>query len=280
MKKRGMSHIEVFLAFIIFLSTLFGALYFFNPEKGVALSEKIADDGLDALQEKTSVNLLRYSVMINNRDDALTPGDDRISHQKAGIRLSTFFGRNSNNALAFDADNSGIGIKARIKDKASDNDEDVYCLQKEDSNGAGINWNDREFVHLYIGDASYTGQYLGQEGADFNCENSDDLLENQYSAASLLNESFVSEKKIKELKSRYETSSDSYSALKSSMGIPRSIDFSFTLSYENSGSSKIVISTERKKPRGLQVLSKTKRVKILREDGKTFSFGDISISTW
>src|SRR3989338_4636988 len=72
MRKRGIGHIEVILAFILFVGFLLFGLYFLNPLD----SGRVLDSSLfyakDAIKDNVSSNLLVYSIIIDSPSDAVS----------------------------------------------------------------------------------------------------------------------------------------------------------------------------------------------------------------
>lgn len=93
----------------------------------------------------------------------------------------------------------------------------------------------------------------------------------EYQIASSSNNSIISEKRILGLKDNYED----YSSLKEQMGIPASMDFSFTLEFSADDS---IIAAQDETGRG-EVFSETVLKEVLRKDG-TSQFGYLTVSVW
>ena len=64
MQKRGFSHIEVILAFMIFISATLFVFYFFNPTEKKYSTDYVIDGVYDKMEEMMSANSYNYGVMI------------------------------------------------------------------------------------------------------------------------------------------------------------------------------------------------------------------------
>ena len=86
--------------------------------------------------------------------------------------------------------------------------------------------------------------------------------------------SSISEKVISELKAKNLNNTD-YNQLKQILNIPAGRDFTFNLRFENGEE----IGISRNIPRGLNVFSKSERLKVIRIDGRR-EFADLIVRIW
>jgi len=81
MDKRGISHVEIILAFVIFVAVVGFALYFFNPGDSTRLVETSLEYAFREISQNTSIPIETFSVVI---DSAAIVGDN-ISLNFSGI---------------------------------------------------------------------------------------------------------------------------------------------------------------------------------------------------
>lgn len=80
MNKRGAANVEVVLAFVLFITVMGFAIYFFNPVKSSGKGETASTYALDDIIKNASVKMTEYSVVLNPN----SPIAIRISNQNAG----------------------------------------------------------------------------------------------------------------------------------------------------------------------------------------------------
>lgn len=109
MIKRGMGHIEVILAFVLFVGFLLFGLYFFNPLNNNRLIDSSLFYAMDEITKNTSSELLTYAVVINSSvaSDAVALQLDRNGIEGSGVRVEKSDGeslnsRYENNNLVFE----------------------------------------------------------------------------------------------------------------------------------------------------------------------------------
>lgn len=64
MKKNGMSHIEIVLSFLLFLSAIVAIFYFFNPVDANRANESIAQQTVNEISRNLSMVMNTYSVKV------------------------------------------------------------------------------------------------------------------------------------------------------------------------------------------------------------------------
>ena len=85
--KRGISHIEVVLSFLIFAVAVGFALFFFSPANSTRLIETTLDYTFREISDRTGTTLEIYSVIVNgsNPDIPLPPHLNTITIEIRGI---------------------------------------------------------------------------------------------------------------------------------------------------------------------------------------------------
>ncbi len=74
MKKRGLSHIEFILAFVLFLTAIGSALYYFNPLPETRVTASSANNFANAMTKKAEVDLTSYRVTFSKPTNFIPPG--------------------------------------------------------------------------------------------------------------------------------------------------------------------------------------------------------------
>ena len=189
MNKKGFSHVEAIISFVLFAGFLIAGLYFLNPT-GLG-TKKLLDSTLtyaiDEVIKNASSELTSYSVVIKQSVPA-----------SAGI-------------VSFPVEkNAGAGIRVE--------NNNGLVMQSSYTNGQ-VNFDrqgDRFFV-IKTGDFAENNANLGS---------ATNLLPNDYSISSSDKKQVISEKLFFELKNRYDSD---YAKLKKEFNLPNRIDFSFSL---------------------------------------------------
>lgn len=65
MHKRGMGHVEVILAFVLFIGFLIFGIYFFNPLSNDRVLDSSLAYALDELEDNVTTSALTYGIVIN-----------------------------------------------------------------------------------------------------------------------------------------------------------------------------------------------------------------------
>ncbi|MEK6843953.1 MAG: hypothetical protein AABX83_00855 [Nanoarchaeota archaeon] len=242
MNKRGISHIEVMLSFLIFAGFVIFALYFFNPFQQ---SSRLIDSSLDyAIREiinNATVNLETFSITMD------VSGGGIIRKIKiAGVD-------NSKNAVV---ENRHGAIVPSRRDGNSDNTEfDTSLVHDNDpTKGFAIFKFSYDFPQ---------GTLTGGGGQ---------LEEDKYKITSYNNLELLSENKIKELNNSYNID---YQNLKKGFNLPERVDFGFMLEFN----SNDFIEAQKKVPQGVELFSDLKRVEVLRTNGKV-QFANLIVRVW
>ena len=237
MHKKGASSLEFILAFVLFASFTVAVLYFFNPVKTLKNMDYSRDYTLNKIIENTSVDLDSYSIIIDQ--SALSP----IIIEIPGMGNEKHVGAVNYGGVMVDAKRKSI---------------DEFCV---DISNIDI-INNKKFATLYFSEdiAESTGLSCIQ-----------DLDKSKYNIASSLTDKVISESRFLLLNNSY----PDYSALKTQLGIPADVDFSFSLIL---GEIKIVAGGP---PEEItrEIFSETVRKEVLGTDGIP-QFGELTVSVW
>ena len=92
MQKRGLSHIEVILAFVLFVGFLIFGLYFFNPLDSGRVVDSSLIYTINEIVENTSAFTLRYAVSLNTSKESVEFPLPRENTDGGGFRVETHNG--------------------------------------------------------------------------------------------------------------------------------------------------------------------------------------------
>src|SRR3989344_9643961 len=225
MRKRGISHIEIILSFIIFVGAIAFALYFFNPADSDRLIDTSLNYGFREIIEYTEVEVQTFSVDIDGTgidDDEIDIGSniDAVPVNISGV--------NSNYGTRVERYEGSVLSAIRGGD--------FVHIQRP-----GSGWQTIDFVSISYSDEFSLGS--GVTGAH---------EEKYYRLASSTSKKVLGERLFLELVQQYVAN---YTILKEEFNIPPRVNFGFSLEYSNG-----TIKAERQIPEGLEVFSEKKRV--------------------
>ena len=164
MQKRGIGHIEVILAFILFVSFLAFGLYFFNPLDSGRVLDSTLFYATDAISKNVSSDLLIYGIVINSNVNTVSLDVSRNEISNEGVRVE-----------------NNRGIK-----KPSSYENGNLVFEK----------NAESFFFVLFGDFPYNGEVLNEQPTMLESEN--------FSISSSDTKSIFSESKLLELKQNYD----------------------------------------------------------------------------
>ena len=167
MNNKGISHIEVILSFLLFITAVGFGLYFFNSSSNVRLAETIISYAFREIEKNTSINLEVYSVTING--SAIPSGEIALNFSGVGrnVTVITYEGERLNSS------------------RGGQNGELVYI--------SSSNWRDKEFIYVIFGEEFFEDSLLESE------EHNKDY----YRIGSYESREVISEKRLKILNQTY-----------------------------------------------------------------------------
>lgn len=121
MNKRGISHVEVIFAFVLFITFVAGAIYFINPTRSDQSGEIASRYALDSIITNASSSLIRYSFVVKD---------------------------NSPNIVKFELSSSYSGLNAIAKTEAGD-----LLRSKRAGNEVYVDLNSNNFTNIELSDA-------------------------------------------------------------------------------------------------------------------------------
>ncbi len=258
MKKRGMSHIEIILSFIIFIAAVTGIFYFFNPASDVGLIQSTLLSLSDSVTEQGSTELTRYVISFTKAN-----ADQESEKNDLAIGVGEDFpgGSIPENADVLATDlKSNKQLKWDISTK--DGKRDTINIDNTDELGTPGKQGEKLLLYIYISegiDGSLTRQTEGITASNKG-----------YAILSSFTRNILSEKKISEIPEDAEL-------IRKRFNIPATLNFEFELKLEG---RTIRRTTSLLLPDASdEVFIETKRVEALREDGK-IEFADLIVKTW
>jgi len=251
MIKRGLSHIEVVLAFIIFIVAISFALFLFSPTNSNRLVESSLTYSFIEILDKVTIDVETYTLIFEDIPDKDLPGNGIVK-----IKIS--------------------GTEERENVQISNKDGAIISSKKLP--------NDK-FINIeYPGEGIYFIKY-GEDYEEGDIPGGGLIDERFYTIASSYIEDIVSEEKFLGLVKAY---NDNYLGLKGEDGfnLPNRVHFSFKLVFKNPSDPNNPEVIEPNNPdaffdENTDVFIDTKRVEVLRNDLlETIEFADLTVTIW
>jgi hypothetical protein len=246
MDKKGASHIEIILSFLLFLVFIGAAFYFFSPTNTDRITDSSKEYTFREITKRTNSNVQVFSFKINY---AIKPDGKIILDQ--GISLI------NGNVRAYNKE--GISVSAGRTG-------DYLAVGSND-------WSKNDFIKVVVSedldfDESLINIYGGSEGYGYSSTPDPSY----YTSGSAENKKIISEKKALELKEDYNLD---YLGLKKEFNLPGRVNFGFILKIND----EYKIESVKEIPQGLEVFSENRKVEVLMKDGK-IELADLTIEIW
>ena len=228
MDKRGVSHIEIIMSFIIFIGFVLFAFYILDPSKDLEILDSSAVYSISEIKERSMTQLQIFSIVFDVSlltESAIVELDSSINVNE-GVQVYNYKGdllssRTEDSKIYFDP--------SQINTKSS-----------------------KGFAIIKIGKGlKAKNNYVG--AGSFN--------ENSYTIASSDTINLISESKLKEFEKKFD---EDYLALKEEIGLPKNVDLGFSLIIDNT--EKIRKGSDA--PSNKQVISKTEILDVLTDSGE------------
>ena len=196
MKKRGISHIEVILSFVLFITAVGFGLYFFNSGDSTRFVSTTISYAFREIEKNTSTSLEFFSVNVNG---ALIMSNE-IALDFSGVTGDTTI-------LTYDG-------RILNSSRGGTNGELVYI--------SSPNWGGEDFIYVVFGEEFSEDTLSETEGHN----------ETYYRIGSSETRDVISERKFKMLNQAYYAD---YRGLKSqsNFNLPDRADFGFSLEFDN-----------------------------------------------
>jgi len=192
MEKRGISHIEFIISFIIFITFVAFAIFLFNPLKDSNITNSALPFTVNEIIKNTSVDLTIYSIKINKN---AIPLNQKI--------------------IAIDLQNILTEEQVRVESYTGQ-----VLRSKKEGNIIYFDFSNEEFVLVKSGKDFLPYSPIFTEKPAIN--------ENYYAVASSSREKIVSEKRLIELNDSYYKN---YEELKNNLKIPGQTNFGFSVRF-------------------------------------------------
>jgi hypothetical protein len=198
MKKRGISHVEIILSFVLFVVAVGFALYIFSPGGGSRIAESSLDYSFIEIMRNTSTPVETFSVIINKSEIRESLIALNFSGVSGNTSVETYGGEN--------LDSSRFG--------------DLVIVEGLPSTG----WSTIDMIYISF------GKEFDEDGLAHTSVN-----ESYYSIGSSVSQKIISEKNFLSLNSTYYSN---YSQLKgrNQFNLPQRVDFGFSLIFEGNDS--------------------------------------------
>jgi hypothetical protein len=239
MEKRGISHIEMILSFILFAAAVGFALYFLSPTNVGKIKDVSLDYTARSIEKNTTIEVLVYSVVIDNNTIIDAGSPQIIALNFSGVNPGYNSRVENYNGTLIDSSRSG---------------EMVYIR------GGSLGWDKIDFVYVKFGE-DFATQSVSSATHD----------KTYYSVSTKETKSVISEKRFSNLKSLYDSG---YESLKVGFNLPKRTNFGFQLAMAGNN-----IKAETRVSSSQEVFARTKRIEVLREDGR-IEFGDLKVMIW
>lgn len=197
MKKRGISHVEIILSFVLFVVAVGFALYIFSPGGGSRIAESSLDYSFIEITRNTSTSVETFSVIINK---------SVITGNLIALNFSGVLGN--------------VSVRTYNEEKLDSSRFGDLVIVEGPSSG----WSNTDLIYVSF------GQEFGDDGlAQVEVNNS------YYSIGSSISKKIVSEKNFLSLNSTYYSSYSSLKG-RNQFNLPQRVDFGFSLVFEDNDS--------------------------------------------
>ncbi len=256
MKKRGGSHIEMILSFIIFIAAVGAALYFFSPARTDRLVDSTLDYTFREITAETQTAYERYFVTMENMVNVGYQGKDlrlEMINVNSGQKTRTIFNRGAESAV----------MKSKVE-------------------GGKVVIGSPSFTLPVGGNINNWDKILGTD--KFEIILADSFVENAPSGTIVACESAggictlaFQEKKVvysqsdfEALKAEYDSN---YNGVRERFNLPRRVQFEFEVPAIGVNAARL------DKPDGVEVFQSKKRIELLKSNGEII-FTDLIVRVW
>ena len=245
MNKRGISHIEMLLSFLIFAGFVIFALHFFSPFNASRLIEPSLTYAKIEIIKNTTIEIESYSISldVSNSNDLNSVVQIEIEDYDASKEVQAK-NRNGDIVLA-----EGVGSSNHIKFNTSN----VYDTDPT-----------KGFAIFRFGEGLIENPPPGGGGNN---------MIGTYTIISSEKEKFISESRIINLKTAYEKN---YESVRNAFNLPSRANLEFEVAF----STTEKISAQRPlRPQSEEMFVNSKRIEVLRNTGE-IQFADLKVRVW
>ena len=242
MKKSGISHIEVILSMVLFITFVIIGLAFFNPATSSRFVSSSLEYASDEILDEIEIDLESFSVVIK----------EEWTESEIGVEI-------------IDIENGNKGMKV------------VNSLGVEVPSS-----RDRQMVYFTRNPSDRFFSVLLSEGFDLADDSVNPVVTDpaNYDIGSASSRKVVSEEKTLELQGRYDTDYEDLktgSPEEDGFNLAYRLDFSFSLIFSDKPEKNI--EAVRDIPSGLEVFSDVERVEVLTTEEELTS-ADLLVKIW
>ena len=250
--KRGTTHIEAIVSFVLFFLFVGAGFYFFSPR-----TDQLADASLDYATREIIQNTTTHSEIYN------------LLLKKQGGNVPVCLNVDTNLKAVVLDEAGNVVPSSRVSGQSG-----IIHIRKQG--------NDDQYVRIvFSGDIieKNHGDCNGPGACGSTC-NSDDDTNDDFDIISSFKGDFVSEERLKQLKAKYDVPA-TYTQLVEQFNLPDRVDFGFSIALSDIDSECTAdgIVAGKAVPEGVQIYVGKKRVEVLRSDG-TRAFSDLVTSVW
>ena len=245
MNKRGISHIEMLLSFLIFAGFVIFALHFFSPFNASRLIESSLTYAKIEIIKNTTIEIESYSISldVSNSNDLNSVVQIEIEDYDASKEVQAK-NRNGDIVLA-----ERVGSSNHIKFNTSN----VYDTDPT-----------KGFAIFRFGEGLIENPPPGGGGNN---------MIGTYTIISSEKEKFISESRIINLKTAYEKN---YESVRNAFNLPSRANLEFEVAF----STTEKISAQRPlRPQSEEMFVNSKRIEVLRNTGE-IQFADLKVRVW
>ncbi len=247
-EKRGASHIEIILAFILFAGFIVFALYFFSPRD----TDRFVETNIDYVNRE----VMKYA---NSDVDEISVKIDssKVGFGKTRVILSG----------VAKIDGEDIDLAKNVGTVDSNGEVLASNRRKNNEDDICVVWQSKEIMTLRFSNG------IDNDGSNY-CQGAQAITDNNgYEVVFVKNRMILSENGMLALKDEYY---NNYLSLKKDeFNLPDRVNFAVNLTFGDS--DEIVM--EQAIPDNLEVFVNTRRVEVLRGEGNIV-FADLVIKVW
>lgn len=244
MKKRGLSHVEIILSFVLFVAAVSAGFYFLNPGNAKRIADSSLEYAFREIVKNSTINVASFGVKINNEAILEDESQNQQMIEVISVNLSRQFNDVKSRVSVF----NGEVLASKLEDNI------LYI--KAGSDG----WSGIEFINVFLSDEFIDDEIPSAEH-----------IERYYELASVQNQEVISEAKFSRLVEFYNSD---YYGFKKEFNLPDRVNIGFLMKIDD-----MEIAAQREIPEKTEVFSGSKNFLVLKQNEEQ-SLGTLIISVW
>lgn len=244
LKKRGMSHVEIILSFVLFIAAVSAGFYFLNPGNAKRIADSSLEYAFREIIKNSSVEVVNFGIKINNEAILEDESQNQQMIEVISINLSRQF--------------------TDAKSRVSVLNGEILASKLEGSilniKAASGGWSGIEFINVVLSEEFIDDEIPSAE-----------LIERYYDLASVQNQEVISEAKFSRLVEFYNSD---YYEFKKEFNLPDRANIGFSMKIDDRE-----IAARREIPEKTEVFSGSKDFIVLKQNEEQSS-GTLIISVW